>query len=986
MGLLLTKEQENEILQIDRRLTKQELDEYFNITPSDLKNISSNRGAQNRLGYAVQLYWLRYTGTTFSDTREIPPHIVKHVAKQLDINPVSFQEYGQRRQTRSLHIRKLCDEYSFKTFDQAKDEIIGLINEELRGGKNSQTLIVNVVNYAKLKKIILPTIGALEELVRDSRIELENIIFEKILAQLSETQIAQLDKVIESEPKGVGGNSMLARIKNLPLKNNTKAICDICGKIKQIREFNINLDLSGLHQNMVSKYATSCRNFNIYQMRRFPEKKRYSLLAILFHHQERVLTDAAINICNRVVYGILKDGRNKLKKKNEEFGSSMRNSILYYFKSINKVRMLVYDKNVKESELRNNVKQILEDPILCDYHKAVETIKELPSDTIALIEKRNRVIRQFAYQYLNTINFKSDTSGCKSLLDAMEKSVPYFESKKKLSNDMPTDFLSAQWIPYVVNNDGTINSSYYEIAMFESLRTEVLSSNVYVDKSNSYRNLDQYLISKEEFKAILPDIDKFLCTFPSYEQYIESVKSEISEGYKHMASYLSTGDDLFIKDHSFHVSKLTAASPKEADGLRDELYSLIPNVKLPDLLFEVAKWTDFCKCITEGTSIKARDISVIMAALLSLGTNMGAERMALSSNGISATQIATAIATYLTEDDLKKIQSNLVNYQKTRGMAQYWGNGKTSSSDGMRVEYGGNSRLAVYNPHFGNRKGVTYYRHTSDQYSSFSVYVICTNDREAKYMMDGLLEHNTDLEIEEHYTDTAGYTDQGFGLSRLFGFSLSPRIRDVSNSVIYKFSDTIIPDELKDVHIEKIDENTIKENYNEILRIAYSIKNGYVPCSLMLSKLSRKTRHNVIAKALNEFGRIEKTRYLQCYFTDESLRRRVQVGLNKGEHMNGIARVLFFGQDQKLRKKGQTGQRQAALALNILINAICIWNTVYLERAYDELKKFKTIDESSLSHISPLKWKHIAFHGEFKFDPTTALGANEYRDLIGFSK
>ena len=102
--------------------------------------------------------------------------------------------------------------------------------------------------------------------------------------------------------------------------------------------------------------------------------------------------------------------------------------------------------------------------------------------------------------------------------------------------------------------------------------------------------------------------------------------------------------------------------------------------------------------------------------------------------------------------------------------------------------------------------------------------------------------------------------------------------------------------------------------------------------------------------------------------------------------MNGIARVLFFGQDQKLRKKGQTGQRQAALALNILINAICIWNTVYLERAYDELKKFKTIDESLLSHISPLKWKHIAFHGEFKFDPTTALGANEYRDLIGFSK
>lgn len=986
MGVLLTKEQENEILNIDKRLTKQELDEYFSITPSDLKSISSNRGAQNKLGYAIQLYWIRYTGTTFSDTREIPPHIVKHVAKQLDINPDSFLEYGQRRQTRSLHIRKLCDEYCFKTFDQAKDEIIRLVNEELRGGKNSQTLINNVVNYAKQKQIILPTIGSLEELVRDSRVELENTIFEKIYAQLSEAQIAQLDKVLESEPKGVGGNSMLARIKNLPLKNNTKAICNICEKIKQIREFDINLNLSDLHQNMISKYATSCRNFNIYQMRRFPEKKRYSLLAILFYHQERVLTDAAINICNRIVYDIMKDGKAKLKKTHEQIGLRIRNSFVNSFDYYKKLRTLADDMSIKESEIRAKLKQILEDPVLVNCYREAETMVELPSDDIALIERRNRVIRQFACQYLNTIHFKSDTSECKPLQDAINKSIPFFESKKKLGNDMPTDFLESRWIPYVVKNDGTINSSYYEIAMFDSLRVEVLSGNIYVDKSNSYKSLDQYLISKEEFNAILPDIDKFLNAYPSYDLYIKSVKQALNEGYKFMAKYLLEGNDLHIKDHEFSANKLKAASPKEADGLRDELYALIPNIKLPDLLFEVAKWTDFCKCLSEGINLKTRDISVVMAALMSLGTNMGAERMALSSNGISADQIATAIATYLSEDDLKKIQAILVNYQKTRGIAQYWGNGKSSSSDGMRVEYGGNSRIAVYNPHFGNKKGVTFYRFTSDQYSSYSVNVICTNEREAKYIIDGLLEHNTDLEIEEHYTDTAGYTDQVFGMCRLFGYLFSPRIRDVSNSVIYKFSDTAVPDELKDVSMQKIDDKAIEDNYNEILRIAYSIKSGYVPCSIILSKLSRKTRHNVIAKALSEFGKIEKTLYLQRYFTDEDLRRRVQVGLNKGEHMNGIARVLFFGQDQKLRKKGQTGQRQAALALNILINAICIWNTVYLERAYDELKNFKTIDESLLSHISPLKWKHIAFHGEYKFDPTTALKANEYRDLIGYSK
>ena len=46
--------------------------------------------------------------------------------------------------------------------------------------------------------------------------------------------------------------------------------------------------------------------------------------------------------------------------------------------------------------------------------------------------------------------------------------------------------------------------------------------------------------------------------------------------------------------------------------------------------------------------------------------------------------------------------------------------------------------------------------------------------------IDGLLYHETDLCIDEHYTDTAGYTDQVFGLSHLLGFRFAPRIRDIS--------------------------------------------------------------------------------------------------------------------------------------------------------------------------------------------------------------
>lgn len=71
------------------------------------------------------------------------------------------------------------------------------------------------------------------------------------------------------------------------------------------------------------------------------------------------------------------------------------------------------------------------------------------------------------------------------------------------------------------------------------------------------------------------------------------------------------------------------------------------------------------------------------------------------------------------------------------------------------------------------------------------------------------------------------------------------------------------------------------------------------------------------------------------YATDSILRRRILVGLNKGEAMNGLARAVFFGKQGELRERDLQDQLQRASALNILINAISIWNTVYLEKAVE---------------------------------------------------
>jgi len=188
----------------------------------------------------------------------------------------------------------------------------------------------------------------------------------------------------------------------------------------------------------------------------------------------------------------------------------------------------------------------------------------------------------------------------------------------------------------------------------------------------------------------------------------------------------------------------------------------------------------------------------------------------------------------------------------------------------------------------------------SDQFSSFHTKVINTNARDAVHVIDGLLHHETDLDIQEHYTDTAGYTDQVFGLSHLLGFNFAPRLRDLTDSKLYFIEKPPNFNNLENILRGQINIKIIKENYNDVLRLAHSIREGTVSASLIMGKLGSYSRQNSLATALREMGRIEKTIFVLDYISSESLRRKIHRGLNKGEAMNALARAIFFGKHGEL--------------------------------------------------------------------------------------
>lgn len=97
--------------------------------------------------------------------------------------------------------------------------------------------------------------------------------------------------------------------------------------------------------------------------------------------------------------------------------------------------------------------------------------------------------------------------------------------------------------------------------------------------------------------------------------------------------------------------------------------------------------------------------------------------------------------------------------------------------------------------------------------------------------------------------------------------------------------------------------------------------------------------------------------------------------------MNGLARTIFFGKQGELREQTIQHQLQRASSLNIIINAISIWNTLHLTKAVKYQKRIGSFNEDLLHHMSPLGGEHINLLGEYHYNSEKVVSLDSLRPL-----
>ena len=232
---------------------------------------------------------------------------------------------------------------------------------------------------------------------------------------------------------------------------------------------------------------------------------------------------------------------------------------------------------------------------------------------------------------------------------------------------------------------------------------------------------------------------------------------------------------------------------------------------------------------------------------------------------------------------------------------------------------------------------------------------------------------------QERATDTGGASDHVSRLMTSFGHGFAPRLRDLKDRRLH-LPPGLAVDPLLAPMVDAgspIDVAHVARHWDELLRVATSIRSGTVTASALLRRLSAYSRQNGLAVALREAGRLERSIFMLNWLRDLDLRRRTQGGLNKGEARNALARAIFFCRLGELRDRTFEKQAYRASGLNLVVAAVILWNTRYLALAAADLG----VGPDTMRHVAPLGWEHLSLTGDYAWDADTQPPPGELRPL-----
>lgn len=171
---------------------------HYSLSESDISLIGQKRGNTNRLGFAIQLCYMRYPGIALSEGETPDRELLKFVATQLDCHPNDWETYGLREVTKREHSLELQRLLGFSAFSrQNYQKYVQYIANIAIDTDKGMILAENLVRYLRANKILLPTVLVIDKLCAEAITKANKIIYERLTFGLTQPHFDKLDALLQ---------------------------------------------------------------------------------------------------------------------------------------------------------------------------------------------------------------------------------------------------------------------------------------------------------------------------------------------------------------------------------------------------------------------------------------------------------------------------------------------------------------------------------------------------------------------------------------------------------------------------------------------------------------------------------------------------------------------------------------------------------------------------------------------------------------------
>lgn len=960
------------------------------------------RTDSGRLGFAILLKFFQFQGFFPNSQKGIPHEIAVYLAHATNSAVADLDIYEWDGRTGQRHRKKIL---GFLGLRRPSGEDL----QKLRTWLTAEVLALDVP-FGRLQELAVEWFARqslapldptpLERLLRSAIRAFEAELFQSIANLLSAETKTSIDKLLTVEEpnvndeNGAAENTSIVKDDDLGLSHlkcdagriGLDSVFQELAKLARIRKLALpSKALAAFPIKWLQKYRRRVGTESSWELRRHPPEIRYALAAAYCWQREHEIIDALIDLLILVIHKIGVRAENKVE---QELLNDLR-------RVRGKTNVLFRLAEAAIDEPDGIVKDVLYPVVGLETLK--DLVKEFKASGPAYTKVVHKVIRssysnhyrRMLPQILDALEFRSNNTAHRPVIEALGLLKTYRDSTQQYfsADDVVPieDIVKGKWRDIVVEKDKNdkerVNRINYEICVLQALRERLRSKEIWVVGADRFRNPDEDLPA--DFETNRAAYYEALKQPQDIKAFIDGLKKTMTDALCMLNKGMPKNPRVKILDRSKNricITPLDAQpDPENLKHLKAEIFERWSSTSLLDILKEADLRVGFTDLFQSSRQRETLDRDTLQRRLLlslyALGTNAGLKRIAAAGHETTYQELRYVRHRFIQKSTLRAAISQVANATFAVRLPEIWGEGTTTcASDSKKFGSWDQNLMTEWHIRYGGRGVMIYWHVESKSVCIYSQLKRCSSS-EVSAMIEGVLRHDTDMDVQKSYTDSHGQSEVGFAFCHLLGFDLLPRLKAVASQKLYLPETDSVGNysNLTDILTRPIKWDLIRQQYDEMIKYATALRLGTAEAEAILRRFTRGNLQHPTYQALAELGKVLKTIFLCRYIDSEGLRREIHEGLNVVENWNSANSFIFYGKSGEVASNRLEDQELSVLSLHLLQLCLVYVNTLMIQRVLSEKPWCNRMKTTDLRALSPLIYSHVNPYGRFDLDMSKRL-------------